>query len=124
KCYKTLECKQYNAFSPYCCDGVPVDAVRSGHPLLGHPLFGSPAAVFSLPGDADGLSQLPSAGGMTWDSSLAPPIVGTPAPSNPAGSATVHSYPLTTGTAPQGTSGTVPNPAFNTRSMPSYKPGF
>jgi hypothetical protein len=117
-CCAKICCKQYNAFSPFCCEGV----AGSG----GMPGYGDDSAGYCLAGDQGYVGDLP-----------APGANGTPVPNAPAGAPT-NGKPATGAStaAPRGAvqlplAGAAPQPLpawgsgfVNPPSAPGYYPGF
>jgi hypothetical protein len=116
KCYVNLRCKQYNAFSPYCCEFVPA---CSSAPVY----VPNPAWSGGCPGGAC------YAGGPSYPGAVAvaPSLPGSPtaapAPTAPAtngymaASQPMHTLP------PQAWQNWNPN-WMNPTSMPSNYPGY
>ena len=78
RCCGNICCKQYNAFSPFCC------ATPNGtYPVPGHGYGGAPA--LSFPGAGGNLGELPDPnmmGGAAPDASAAPPVYNGPFPNS------------------------------------------
>jgi hypothetical protein len=117
-CCKTVHCKQYNAFSPFCCDDLQGCAVWP-HAVNAYAGAGYPHANF-IAGEGGYLGELPAVGnsGVQGDGTIVtPPPTSAPAPSTgkgtpPAGSAHV----LPPGTTPQ----TVPAVPIYGRTAPTW----
>jgi hypothetical protein len=101
-CCPRICCKQYNAFSPFCCEGF--------NPVPGYGYGGSPACAFS---DGQGyLGELPAPG------TVAGPATNTPAtpPAN------VGTAPNSSATAPGNAQ--VSQPGVPVRTWPAWGPGM
>jgi hypothetical protein len=122
KCHVNLECKQYNAFSPYCCCGVPVDGHRPGHPLLGHSLWGH-GEVSSFPGYVGEMSDIPTSSEVVWEGSGVPPHSGQPGMSTATGP-TVGPGQGSTSSLPSQARPTGSSPIFHFDGQQSDSPGF
>jgi hypothetical protein len=78
KCCANICCRQYNAFSPFCCDGAV------GGPMPGYGYGGSPACSF--PGGEGNLGELPAPGmigGPVTAAPITPPANGAPTARSP-----------------------------------------
>jgi hypothetical protein len=120
KCYVTLKCKQYNAFSPYCCDDVPADVIAAGQ---GHPWWRS--AVFAAGVSGECLTDLPSSAplgeNMVWEGPASPPTAGMPLYSGPP----LNSNPAGITSVPdQARPYAAPNTLAPPNAVPSYSPTF
>ncbi len=112
KCCKSLCCTQYNAFSPFCCDGMPMNGGGYG------PMYGGPASAWNFTGDGGCMGQLPAGDAMAGSANVyspgAPPMAGMPIYNGP---------PPTPGAGAPGQpwNGWSPN-MTNPNGLPSYYP--
>ncbi len=119
RCCANSSCRQYNAFSPFCCDGA------GGYgPLPGYPYGASQASSF--PSGQAYLGELPAPGaigGQVLNAPAAPPVNGVPTLSSPQGTSSDSTRAGQPGVPAR------PWPAWgpgmmNPAGVPSYYPGL
>ncbi len=115
KCCKNICCTQYNAFSPFCCDGMPMNGGGHG------PMYPGAAPAWNFTGDGGYMGQLPAgqemAGSANAYSPGAPPVAAMPIYNGP---------PATPGAAGPGRSWNAwgPNMVYPNGAPSYYPPGF
>jgi len=80
KCCLTLTCRQYNAFSPFCCDGA-----CGFMPLAQGPSCGNGGCTYS--GDGGCMGELPAPAGAPAPAAKAPQHTFAPMPNGPTDTA-------------------------------------